>query len=728
MNWNPKSASPLRSGGRRELFKRSLGLAIFSKVWWKGEALGSVPSASITRGPYLQSAGSDTISICWRSSIPTTSEVRLRLPGGEWGGIQGPAGTRVDHLVRLQGLAPATRYLFSCGGTDAGGTRRIAEGPDFVFSTAPAPGAKASGRFWVLGDCGSHPSVPWGFPESTQTTARFLSDSVASGRPIDGVLLLGDNAYNIGSDSEYQAAVFTKYATLLRRSPVWSTFGNHDAYTLPYPFTGNAPYDSIFAFPLAGECGGVASGSGRYYSFDHGNIHFICLDNNTLGYYDKKPGQGGMIDWLITDLKACSADWIVAFFHHPPYSKGTHDSDTQWNLVRARDYIVPLLERYGVDLVLCGHSHQYQRSCLIDGHYGNSSTFDTATMRKWTGNGSETGAINAQGAFVVDPVLAHGPYQKPAATGRGGAVYAVIGSSGKVDAWPGGATSVVNPTPHPVHVANLRIIGGLAIEIDGNKLHAEYRDSNGALRDEFNIVKGSRFEIVGTQPAFVSPSQPGAAIHVRRAGATAFADSVSLLLSPLAGTPSCPPRIGVAFASGQTEVLVSIPGLANGDAVEVSIERLRRKLEPDCAERDAYRFADAPATLRVATTPAATWYASRFGQPPPNPQVWDSEPDGDGYSLLMKYALGMEPGTPANHGGPGWEMDGADMVLAFLIPPGRTDLIYRVEDSGDGRHWRNLPIQAVATGPDTPLGSPREFRVARDGEKCFYRLAVSRVP
>lgn len=728
MKREPANPSPLRSGGRRELFKRSLALAVFSKVWWKGEAVGSVPSASITRGPYLQAAGADTITICWRSAMPTTSEVRIRLPGGEWGPIQGPAGTRTDHLVRLPGLAPATRYLFSCGGMDAGGTRRVAEGPDFTFSTAPAAGTKGSGRFWVLGDCGSHPSVPWGFPESTQTTARFLSDSLAAGRSIDGVLLLGDNAYNIGSDSEYQAAVFTKYAALLRRSPVWSTFGNHEAYTLPYPFTGNAPYDSIFAFPLAGECGGVPSGSGRYYSFDHGNIHFICLDNNTLGYYDKQPGQGGMIDWLIADLKACSADWIVAFFHHPPYSKGTHDSDTQWNLVRSRDHIVPLLERYGVDLVLCGHSHQYQRSFLLDGHYGNSNTFNAATMRKCGGNGSETGAITGAGSFAADPALAQGAYRKRAATGRGGAVYAVVGSSGKVDAWPGGATTVVNPTPHPVHVVNLRVIGGLVLEIEGNKLHAEYRDSTGALRDEFNIIKGSHYRLGGMRPAFSPAGQPGAAMLVHRTGATDFSDTMGLLVQPIAGSPAVPPRVEVAFAAGQTESLVSIPGLAQGDAVEISIERLRRKLEPDCAERDAYRFQPGLETIRMGATPAATWFASHFGQPPPNPEVWETRPDGDGYSLLMKYALGLSPGQPADPDLIAWQPDGDDMVMSFLVPPGRTDVAYRIEESADARQWTNLAIPRVATGPVTPLGAPGEFRLARGPGKCFYRLAVSLIP
>ena len=97
--------------------------------------------------------------------------------------------------------------------------------------------------------------------------------------------------------------------------------------------------------------------------------------------------------WLQNDLAANSKDWLIAFWHHPPYTKGTHDSDTDLNATEIRQYILPILENYGVDLVLSGHSHTYERSYLIDGHYGQSGTF-TAGMKKNAGSGrpTETGA------------------------------------------------------------------------------------------------------------------------------------------------------------------------------------------------------------------------------------------------------------------------------------------------------------------------------------------------
>ena len=71
------------------------------------------------------------------------------------------------------------------------------------------------------------------------------------------------------------------------------------------------------------------------------------------------------------------AHWIVVMLHHPPYTKGNHDSDVKQNEIRVREKFVPLFEAAGVDLVLSGHSHSYERSRLINGHYGLSTDFDT---------------------------------------------------------------------------------------------------------------------------------------------------------------------------------------------------------------------------------------------------------------------------------------------------------------------------------------------------------------
>ena len=107
---------------------------------------------------------------------------------------------------------------------------------------------------------------------------------------------------------------------MLRKSVLWPTIGNHDL------FDGTAqtwPYYDNFTLPTLAEAGGVASGTESYYSFDYANIHFVVLDSQNA---NRLPG-GDMLTWLALDLAATTQNWIIAYWHHPPYSKGSHDSD-----------------------------------------------------------------------------------------------------------------------------------------------------------------------------------------------------------------------------------------------------------------------------------------------------------------------------------------------------------------------------------------------------------------
>ena len=211
------------------------------------------------------------------------------------------------------------------------------------------------------------------------------------------------------------------------------------------------------------EAGGVASGTEAYYSFDYGNIHFVCLES----YETDRSPSGAMLTWLLADLLANTKDWVIAFWHHPPYTKGSHDSDTEGRLIDMRQNALPILEQNGVDLVLTGHSHSYERSLLIDGHYGHSSTF-TSAMQLDSGDGREDG---------------NGAYQKPGqpALPNAGAVYAVAGSSGKTS---GGSLN------HPVMFVSLNVLGSLVLDITGGRLDSTFLDSNGNVGDYFTILKG----------------------------------------------------------------------------------------------------------------------------------------------------------------------------------------------------------------------------------------------
>jgi hypothetical protein len=272
--------------------------------------------------------------------------------------------------------------------------------------------------------------------------------------------MLGDNAYENGLDSEYQTAVFNIYPTMLRKSVLFPTLGNHDT-AQSMQFVDTYPYFSIFTLPKNGECGGLPSGTEHYYSLDFGNIHFICLDSMTAN----RSSSGAMANWLRNDLAATTLDWIVAYWHHPPYTKGSHNSDTETELIQMRQNLVPILEAGGVDVVLSGHSHSYERSYLIDNHYGDSTTFTTDNV--------------VNGGSGRDPA----PYQKPAGLpAHAGAVYAVAGSSGQIS---GGTLN------HPAMFISLNVLGSVVLDFTTNRMDLQFLDDSGVVRDTFAIVKAS---------------------------------------------------------------------------------------------------------------------------------------------------------------------------------------------------------------------------------------------
>ena len=235
------------------------------------------------------------------------------------------------------------------------------------------------------------------------------------------------------------------YAQPLRNTVLWPAIGNHDTDQSSTP-PASLPYFNIFSLPTAGEAGGVASGSNRYYSFDYATIHFICLDAMCS---DRQPG-GAMLTWLQRDLASTTQKWVIAYWHHPPYTKGIIDSDTDPNCIDMRKYAGPILEAGGVDLVLCGHSHSYERSYLLNGHYGFSNTF-TSSMALNSGSGREDGS---------------GAYRKPAGlTSNQGTVYTIVGC---------GAEALSGPFNHPAMFTGMARLGSLAIDISGDRLDAHF--------------------------------------------------------------------------------------------------------------------------------------------------------------------------------------------------------------------------------------------------------------
>ena len=406
----------------------------------------------LVRGPYLQLGSPTAMTIRWRTRLKAPGVVRFGATKDSLKkSAEGSVGT--DHEVRLTGLKPHTTYYYSIGNGD----EVLAGGDDeHFFRTSPKAGNPGPVHAWIIGDCGT------GSAGARSVYEAYLKEK--GDRYTDLWLMLGDNAYNSGKDKEYQRAVFDLYTDLLLQSPLWSTRGNHERSA--------DVYYGIFTLASDAEAGGVKSGTEAYYSFDFGNIHFICLDS----YDTDRSVEGDMYKWLQADLEETTQTFIVAFWHHPPYTKGSHDSDkvkdSDGRMRDMRENFLPLLEKGGVDLVLSGHSHCYERSYLLNGHNGFSNTLKPAMILD-KGDGKPK-AEGGDGAYRKG-VKAKGANE--------GTVYIVAGNAGKIS---GGSLD------HPVMFFSLNEFGSVILDSEGNRMEIRLLDRLGQIRDKFCILKGEQ--------------------------------------------------------------------------------------------------------------------------------------------------------------------------------------------------------------------------------------------
>ncbi len=400
----------------------------------------------IVRGPYLQTMTPSSVIVRWRTNAPDDAGVWYGTAPDQLDTFVPGGGAVAEKIVAIGGLSHSTDYWYAIGDSPV---QPQAES-DAFFRTPPPPGTRQPVRIWAIGDSGTG--------NANAAAVRDAFDGYNGSRYVDVWLMLGDNAYVSGTDAEYQSAVFDIYPSRLRQSALWSAYGNHDGYSADSA-TQTGPYYDIFSFPRSGEAGGAPSGTEAYYSFDHANIHFVCLDS----YESSRAADGAMLVWLNDDLEASAADWTIAFWHHPPYSKGSHNSDAEIQLIEMRTNALPVLEMHGVDLVLCGHSHSYERSYLLGGHYGTSDTLDPSMILDG-GDGDAAG---------------DGSYTKTSAP-VDGAVYVVAGSSGGLTA---------GTLDHPAMLRSSLTLGSLAIDVDGLSLDARFLTNTGATLDAFSMVK-----------------------------------------------------------------------------------------------------------------------------------------------------------------------------------------------------------------------------------------------
>ena len=403
------------------------------------------------RGPYLQQPAPTAMTLRWQTTEAEFGVVRYGLQPDQqqWQVREQSMGE--EHEVRLNELQPDTRYYYAIGPEE----KPTYAGPDFWFYTPPRSGKPVSTRFVVLGD----PGYPNPRQRAVQDVMQtWLELNPRPDRPnFDLLLTTGDNAYRSGTNKQFQAGFFEPYANWLRNVPVWPVYGNHDARRWAF--------FNLFSFPKDGESGGLPSGTEHYYSFDHGQVHFVILDSVA----SSMRAGSAMLRWLEEDLLGSQQPWLIAAFHHPPYSRGSHNSDSRRDsggrMFDVREKVLPILEQAGVDLVLSGHSHMYERSHLMGCHYGKSESLQSQMM--------QSPRRQDESDLYIKPAAGRVAHQ--------GAIYLVLGSSSKLDQ---------GTLDHPAMATSLGEMGSLVVDINGPRLEAHFITDRGTIADSFAIVKG----------------------------------------------------------------------------------------------------------------------------------------------------------------------------------------------------------------------------------------------
>jgi predicted phosphodiesterase len=164
-------------------------------------------------------------------------------------------------------------------------------------------------------------------------------ERIGRDEPFDALVLLGDNVYPSGQVDRLDETVFEPFAGVLDQgADLLAILGNHDVIS-------SDGSDQMEALGMPG----------RWWSREFGDeVLLVGLDSNDL--------DDRQLRFLDEELAASDATWKIVALHHPPYSAGY-----QGSVEELRDTVVPILERHGVQLVLSGHDHDYQRSELLDG-------------------------------------------------------------------------------------------------------------------------------------------------------------------------------------------------------------------------------------------------------------------------------------------------------------------------------------------------------------------------
>jgi hypothetical protein len=286
------------------------------------------------RTPYLQRVQSDEITVMWETSTPAIGYVEFGAGELLERVATSPRTASTLQQVVLTGLEPDTRYYYrvhSVALEDAGGEPSTVSSPIFHFRTGLGPGTPFT--FMLYGDNRT----------GHRTHTRLIERMQADANEADARFFLntGDLTTHGSWWDQWQTEFFRPALPMMAYFPLYAVLGNHEG--------NHETYYEYLEHP----------GNESWYSFEYGDAEFFAL--NTSARFEPGSAQH---TWLEQALAASDATWKIAFFHHPPFSCVPSRKPGNRNVV---DYLVPLFEQYGVDLVLLGHDHLYGRSVPVNG-------------------------------------------------------------------------------------------------------------------------------------------------------------------------------------------------------------------------------------------------------------------------------------------------------------------------------------------------------------------------
>jgi predicted phosphodiesterase len=280
--------------------------------------------------PYLQFATKTGITVLWETDEVSTSTVEY----GEALPLKEKTSKKENnefHKVELAGLKPETNYFYRVVSKTSGGEEIASD--VYTFQTAINDSTPFS--FAIFGDTQNNIEI-WG------KLARFGWQE----RP-NFAIHVGDIVGHGNKKEEWVKEFLAPGNVFMSRFPIYTAIGNHEG--------NDANYYKYMANP----------DNHSYYTFTYGNAQFFVINTN----FDVTKGSD-QYNWLEWALAKSTAKWKIAYHHHPPYTSDNDDyGDTYKEKSELGDrdvkQLVPLYEKYNVDLVFFGHIHDYERTWPI---------------------------------------------------------------------------------------------------------------------------------------------------------------------------------------------------------------------------------------------------------------------------------------------------------------------------------------------------------------------------